>query len=159
MQSFCDTQYEFHADSAAVLICLAPPQLLFALQSVEISCVAFNQVAAKLHPLFEEGRQYTITYGNVKEADPNYPSNHSCEIHFNEATTVSRNEEEGTEYLNGLGTGEILFHCLACHFHIPIAAMRLLNFNLRKPMSSCGYCTQFTYGTWHLLYSVNNLSG
>ena len=90
---------------------------MFALQGGEIRGVAFNQLAVKLHPLFEEGREHTITYGKVKEANPNFPTNHVCEIHFTGETTVSRSDyQEGTECLSALGTGEILFHCLACQF-------------------------------------------
>ena len=86
--------------------------LCFALQGSEIRCVAFNQAAENLYPLFEEDKEYTITCGKVKEADNNYSTPHPCEIIFNEKTTVTASvPEEGTECPNGYGTGEILLHC------------------------------------------------
>ena len=90
-----------------------PALVCFALQGSEIRCVAFNQVFEKLYHLLEKGREYTITRGKVKEADKSYLTQHPCEIIFDEKTTVTASvPEEGTECLNGYGTGEIRLHCL-----------------------------------------------
>ena len=87
-----------------------PALVCFALQDRKIRGAAFNQVAEKLYPLFEKDKEYVITCGKVQEADKNYPTPHPCEIIFNENTTVTASE--GTECLNGYGTGEILLLCL-----------------------------------------------
>ena len=90
-----------------------PALVCFVLQGSKIRGTAFNLVAEKLYPLFEKDKEYVITCGKVQEADKNYPTQHPCEIIFNEKTTVTASvPDEGTECLNGYETGEILLLCL-----------------------------------------------